>query len=289
MKPLLRVASPPSRIPLLALFVHGLLAASTVGAQAPAPERLPASAVIERVTPDSARRGTPVNMDSVLSEAEAAVRARGGVRADSARLLLTWKRPWGVRGAQTNWVPNCGDSTTVDTLYLSFRPGRTSERFNGFSGTLHFRPLPGDSLGPYWNFEKGGANAGGVAIEFGPDDTFAWPQPWKSRGIGQIFASREGPAVRLLFVYAVNFLEPGAVHADSVYVLGRVLFRHRRSQLDGCAQPVCVEWSEASLAFAMRDEPRVSRGERFVGWGDRGAAACVPYRGPGRTRAWQPR
>jgi len=88
-------------------------------------------------------------------------------------------------------------------------------------------------------------------------------------------------------VFAVPYEGAGPVVADSVYALCRVIFKHRPSRrLAGCEQPVCVEWGKATLAFGPKDEPEVSRGERFVAFA--GAySICEPFKGP-RVAAWKP-
>jgi hypothetical protein len=93
---------------------------------------------------------------------------------------------------------------------------------------------------------------------------------------------------QLKLVFAVPYTEAAPVDSATVYALGRVIIRHRRAALSGSAQPMCIEWREASLAFAIRDEPIVRRGERFVGWSSGDGDACGTARGPGRPAGWKP-
>jgi len=88
-------------------------------------------------------------------------------------------------------------------------------------------------------------------------------------------------------VFAVAYEAAGPVAADSVYSLCRVIFKHRPARrLAGCDQPVCIEWARATLAFGAKDEPEVSRGERFVAFAGP-YAICEPFKGP-RVAAWKP-
>jgi len=88
-------------------------------------------------------------------------------------------------------------------------------------------------------------------------------------------------------VFAVPYEGAGPIAADSTYSLCRVILKHRPSRrLAGCEQPVCVEWAKATLAFGPKDEPEVSRGERFAAFN--GAyAICEPFKGP-RVATWKP-
>jgi hypothetical protein len=225
----------------------------------------------------------------VLAEADSALRRQGGpLGAGDAQLFLSWGAPWGAKRAQRSRMPACADSTREDTLYLSFMPGRRARRFAGFTAQVFLRATGGDTLGTWWHMEgKGGANAGSLRAEWAAAPGFGWPQPFPEGGQGFAMLDRTSDAVRLRMVFAVPADQAGSVAADSIYALCRVIFRHRpERRLAGCGQPVCVEWASATLAFGPRDEPRVSRGERFVGYGGP-YALCEPFKGP-RVQAWKP-
>src|SRR5260221_4790847 len=135
---------------------------------------------------------------------------------------------------------------------------------------------------------KGGENGGDVRVEWGPSEDMPAPQPWTRTGRGFVIYDRTPGALRLRLLYAVKLDDASPIGADTVYTLGRVILRHQRARgLAGCGQPVCVEWSKASLAFALKDEPEVRRGERFVAYG---APMTVgdPFRLP-ISRVWKPR
>ena len=92
--------------------------------------------------------------------------------------------------------------------------------------------------------------------------------------------------LRLIYAFALGQGAP--LDSGSVYTVCRLLIRHHHSRgIAGCVQPVCVEWGKASLAFALKDEPEVRRGERLVSYGAP-YAVCEPYRTP-IQRGWKPR
>jgi len=243
-----------------------------------------------RTVPDSGSHAlrAPGSFTRIMAEADSAVKAQGGARAPDAQLYLSWNAPWGARGAQKARRVACSDSTTEDTLYLSFLAGRTAQRFTGFTGQLYFRATGSDTLGAWWHMEgKGGENAGSLRVEWAGAPGFTVKQPFPNPGQGFVLLDRTPGAARLRMVFAVPYDGAGPIAPDSIYSLCRVILKHRPSRrLAGCEQPVCVEWARATLAFGPKDEPEVSRGERFVAFN--GAyAICEPFKGP-RVPTWKP-
>ena len=273
---------------VLALVLLG--AARTSGA-APAPAAGQAvDDSVRLMTPDSSSRdGRKVTIQRMLTEADSLLRLRGGVRADETQLFLSWNAPWGRPRARTSLTPRCDDTTAVDTLYLSFLPGRASQGFNGFSARLAFRSASSDSLGPWWHMEsRGGENGGNLLVEFGPSADIPGPQPWTVTGQAVSQLKRTPRDVNLTLLFAVNHSMAQPIVADSIYTLCRVLVRYRRAtRLAGCGQPVCIEWQLATLGFALKDEPEVRRGERFVTYG-KGAVSCDEWRDV-RAQPWRPK
>lgn len=229
------------------------------------------------------------NVQRLLAEADSMLKLRGGVHAEDAQLFLSWNAPWGQRRARTALTPRCDDTTAVDTLYLSFLPGRTSQGFNGFTSRLTFHSASADTLGPWWHMEsRGGENGGNLLVEFGPSPDMPGPQPWNVSGQAVSQLKRTPRDVDLTLLFAVNHLMARPIVADTIYTLCRVLVRHRRAtRLSGCGQPVCIEWSRATMAFAIKDEPEVRRGERFVTYGAEGTS-CREWR-DSRTQPWKPK
>jgi hypothetical protein len=245
-----------------------------------------------RTAPDTVAHPlrAPGALNRLMTEADSAVKAQGGPRADNAQLFLSWSAPWGSKRARQARQPACSDSTVEDTLYLSFLPGRAAKKFTGFTGQLLFRATGSDTLGAWWHMEgKGGENAGALRVEWAaafPDA--GGKQPFPVTGQGFVLLDRTPAVARLRMVFAVPYDGAGPVVADSVYTLGRVILKHRPSRgLAGCARPVCVEWGRATLAFGPKDEPEVSRGERFVAFAGP-YAICEPFKGP-RVAAWKPK
>lgn len=236
-----------------------------------------------------ARKPDWIPYQIALDRADSLLKLRGGSHAEDAQLYLAWGAPWGTRGSSNVRFPACGDSTQADTLYLSFYPGRPSSGFNGVSAELYFHATGSDTLGPWWHMErKGGENGGNMQVEWAPSEDLPGPQPWTRIGRGFALLDRTPTAMRLRLLYALMPQDAGPIAADSTYTICRVILWHNRSTgLAGCGQPVCVEWSKASLAFALRDEPEVRRGERFVSYGAP-IAVCEPFRLP-VSRAWRPK
>ncbi len=237
----------------------------------------------------SGRARRTVTIQHMLTEADSLLRLRGGVHAAETQLFLSWNAPWGQPRARTSLAPRCNDTTAVDTLYLSFLPGRPSQAFNGFSARLAFRSAASDTLGPWWHMEsRGGENGGNLLVEFGPSDAIPGPQPWTVAGQAVSQLKRDPREVDLTLLFAVNHSMAQPIVADRIYTLCRVIVRHRRAtRLAGCGQPVCIEWVLSTLGFALKDEPEVRRGERFVTYGA-GAVSCAPWR-EARTPSWRPK
>ena len=79
------------------------------------------------------------------------------------------------------------------------------------------------------------------------------------------------------------------IAADSIYALGRGVFRHVKTNA-GCAQPVCIEWLSATIGYQLKDEPEISRGERFVGLAPKGSDPIAVFHTAGPApRAWKPK
>ena len=281
---------------LLAAAAHAPLAAEPPGAN---PH--PAAGLAERIAradtsapapADSVlakRREVMKNYQHMLDQADSALKARGGSHAEDAQLFVSWGAPWGMPRASSVLTPVCADTTAIDTLYLSFYPGRTSERFTGFSAVLDFHSVSTDTLGNWWHMEsKGGENGGNLQVEFGPSPTIPGKQAWTNSGQGFSLLERTSTNMRMRILFAVSLDQAGPIDARTNYTLCRVLVRHRRAgRLAGCGQPVCVELASARLGFALKDEPEVKRGERFASYGA-GVRGCDALRGP-RLPAWQPR
>lgn len=187
-------------------------------------------------------------------------------RADDPRIYLSWGAANGLPGASGSLTRTCGDTTRVDTLYLSFDPGRACSTFVGMTATVWFRALDGDSLGPLWQSAGGRTLPYGMTVEFSRVAASGYPFPWSAFGIGHPAYGKPGSnASRLRLIWAVMPENGSIVEAGKLYGLARVLMRRPAAGSPGCEQPVCVEWTEATMAYRPGDEPSVSTGVRFVG------------------------
>lgn len=220
----------------------------------------------------------------LLLFAAGATPARAAEPPAEHRLFLSAGAPWGAPGAATTFAPACGDTTTRDTLWLCFEPARDESLFFGFAAEMYVYAQPGDTLGSYWDMGRGGANNGGLIVQFGPDESFPRPQPWPVQGVGSVLYDRTEASGRARFLYAMPTGSAGPVRAGQRYVLGRVVIGRRHAAVSGCERPVCIEWHAAKFAFrAAGDEPARLGDSRWVGRGS-SAADCR-----GRIPAWRPR
>jgi len=281
---------------LLARHVRALVALVVATTLASVPRRVGAAPAqppedSARVVKDTLAHpfGSAGGLQRILAAADSAVKRQGGPKADEAQLFLSWNAPWGARRAQQARQPACADSTVEDTLYLSFLPGRTAQRFTGFTGQVLVHATGSDTLGSWWHMEsKGGENGGSLRVEWAAAPGFGWKQPFPVPGQGFALLDHTPAVARLRLVFAVTYEGAGPIAPDSIYSLCRVILKHRPSRrLAGCERPVCVEWSQATLAFGPKDEPEVHRGERFVAFAGP-FAICEPFRGP-HVRAWKPK
>jgi len=215
-----------------------------------------------------------------LAVAGAPVAAEGG----GHRIYLSAGAPWGEPGARETFNAACHDTAWRDTLYLSFEPASDDSAFVTASGEIYVYAQPGDTLGSFWEMERGGRNNGGLVMEFGPDASFPQPQPWPVPGLAVVRYDRTPQSGRFRFVFAVPITQPGPVKAGTRYVVGRLLLGPRHPGLEGCDRPVCIEWRTASLGFKGRPMEHSKLGEgRWLG---RGGA---DLRCRGRIPGWRPK
>ena len=168
------------------------------------------------------------------------------------QLYLSWHAPYGMPGASDAITFVAGDTSRVDTLYLSFEPGRDGPTFEGMWVRLYFHPQPGDTLGPYWRYNSGERNWGNLRIQSDPDGTFPCAQPWIRNGVGQPLYDFDPGGSRLDFAYVVLRDEDAVpLSSRTRYCFARVLFHQNEWQLTGSDQPVCIEWKEARFSIGI--------------------------------------
>ncbi len=212
---------------------------------------------------------------------------RGDSVGESA-LYLAWGAPCGMPGARRDVTVSCGDTSRVDTLYLSIETGRDLPRFVGMYGRIAIRPAAGDSLGAFWSVGKDGPNAGGLPIQMDPDDSFPCARPWIRPGIGGAVYEFSPAGGDLAVIYAVTEEDATPVSGRTRYCFARLLLKHRRCDLEGARQPVCIEWREGGYSGGGPDLVVRKGPDRFVTVNSPDGAVCVPYRRPGTRAVWRP-
>jgi hypothetical protein len=210
--------------------------------------------------------------------------------ATGPALYLTWHAPYGMPGASDTLALACGDTARVDTLYLSFEVPRPMPPLASLRGVLYFHPQPGDTLRNFWFFKSGWANGGNMLIDFDPYPGQPCAAPWVVDGEPVVTYDHRSGRGRLDLSYTVPAAAARGLEPGVRYCCAHVRIFHRRPELEGCTQRVCVEWGGARLGFATGRQLDIPvGGSRFVGWNaDPGRFWPVP-RGLPLTRPWLPR
>ena len=211
-----------------------------------------------------------------------------GDSLSEGQLFMAWHAPYGMPGAQADLEFACGDTSQVDTLYLSFEPGRDLPHFLALFGRLYLHPAFGDSLGAHWRYGRGDANNGGLLIQMDPDGTFPCAQPWMRPGMGAPRYDFDPSLGELEIIYAVPMGDGAPVKAAERYCFARLLFKHRRCQLEGARQPLCIEWFEAQYSGGGHDIGITHGSGRFVSINSPDGRVCTPYRRAQKPTIWQP-
>lgn len=276
----------------LALLALAALAALFVPSPAATPPRATPRHALPRAKPgrDLPRAATSDTgrAMAVPAPAKAVFDTTEGDSFADPQLYLAWKAPHGMPGARANLNLTCGDSTEVDTLYLTFETGRDLPGFYGVSAKLRLHPADGDSLGLFWSFGRDGANPGALKIQLDPDGTFPCSQPWVRPGLGAPFFEFHPWVGELSFVYAVPLGQAAPISGRTRYCLARVLLDQRRCHLPGVRQPVCIEWAEAFYSGGGRDIPIKHGSARFVTLNSPDGSVCEPYFRVTKPIIWTP-
>lgn len=191
-------------------------------------------------------------------------------------MFLSWNAPYGLPGASDAISVSCDDTTRVDTLYMTFDPGEDVANLLAVDATLTFRAAPGDSLGPFWDMARSGANPWNLRLEF-DEPPPGCPSPWPVSGSADLSYRLRKDAGELNLSYFVPASQSGPVAGGSRYFYARVMIRLRRGYLKGCGQPVCIELSRLLVGLREGGRP-ITAGERFVSWNSPGGKVCADYR-----------
>lgn len=178
----------------------------------------------------------------------------------SAQLDLTWKA-CATAGGDSTITFACSDPDSVASLFGVFTPPESVERFVALSVIIEVQSR-GDSLAPFWHYQAGGCNSGGVTF------TDAMPatgcggarNPWGEEGrasIGALAAylpnvEARGRA-RMACVVALPADQPITLEAGVPYFGFLMRFfthaaREAGGKCDGCREPMVLSWTTASLA-----------------------------------------
>jgi hypothetical protein len=155
---------------------------------------------------------------------------------------MAWREPWGEPGAASAITRACGDTTLVDTLYLTLQAPKQHLPITGLSGTLLFEPMGGDTLDPYWHLERGDDDAGSLLVDFDFLERGAATSPWQAFVVGLVGYTRVGGRGRLDFSADVPNWRAKLLWPGTNYLCARVMLRHPARYAAGCARPMRVTW-----------------------------------------------
>lgn len=216
--------------------------------------------------------GTPSSNHSSVSGSALVDSLERARREGHPRVFLAWQAPYGLPGARGTAASACDDSLAADTLYLTFDPGEDIGQLMGIDATLIFRAAPGDSLGPFWDLSRRGANPWNLRIEFDEPPAGAL-SPWPVAGMGAPRYTLGRDSGRLDLTYFVPASKAGSILAGTRYFMARVILRLRRPDLVGCRQAVCVDLDHILISYAGGSR-WINAGERFATWNSPDDAAC---------------
>jgi hypothetical protein len=202
----------------------------------------------------------------------------GTVWCATPRAYLSWHAPYGTPGASDTLMASGGDASRKDTLYVTFRTGKSSGYFVGCETILLFRAALHDTLSPHWWFEQKN-----LEIQFGVDSipgaTRAWSVPMsasltfydRSRGSGRLRLSNVRPSSL-----------PVAVRDSVQYFYARILVPRPSPGVPGGDRPICIQCAQMELIFMYADTDtsvEIGReGHRFTSWNSGDAKVCADYR-----------
>ncbi len=267
------------RIAALLLLLTSMV---SLAATAPrAPVKAPAKASATGTAAKPAATGTAAAKPVATRAA-----AKPAAPAPQPRLYLSWNAPYGTPRAAASIDAACGDTSAVDTLYLSFDPGRTVPDFRGLSANLYFHSEEGATLGEYWKQGGRGANGSPLTVSFASDPDNGFETPWITQGAGAPFYDFVSGSGRLRLIYAISVGSP--VKAGNLYGFARVFVRRPAAGIGGCGAPMCVEWHSSWFAYSLKDEKDVNRGDRWVSINSPEGKVCRPVREVVGAKTWKP-
>lgn len=205
------------------------------------------------------------------------------------QLFLTWKAPAGLPRATHRLTGSCADTARIDTLFLCVRTGRNRPGLAAMSAILLFSPEEGDTLGPFWHFKRGWENEGNLLVDFDRVAIMTGSSPWEGMGYGTVSYDHRSGRGRLDLDFRLPADLPKPLLGDETYVFARVRIRHRRADLAGCSQPVCVEFASTQLKFVTGRQIDVSVGDRMVVWNSPDGSVCTSRKSATAVKPWKPK
>lgn len=182
----------------------------------------------------------------------------------------------------------CGDTSTKDTLYMCFDPGRDAEYLQSFTATVYFWAAGGDSLDPHWKFGEG-QGFRGLQVQFAPDSVPGAERAWSaSAAIAGAGYNSTHASGKLRMIAARPAGQGWPLQAGRQYVAARLLVPRPSLKARGCDRPVCIEWALALFGLGGGNEPEVDHGQRFVSWNSPGGKVCSPMREFAAPPPWEP-
>jgi len=217
--------------------------------------------------------------------AQPAGRAAAG---SGAALYASWKAPYGQPGAVSSIEAACGDTTGVDTLYLSFDPGRDAPDFRGLTATLYFHAPDGTTLTEFWKKGGGGVDGSPLRVVYTSDPERGFETPWTTLALGGQSYDFVRTSGRLRFIYANPPKVNEGVRAGRIYGFARVLVRRPAAGSDGCGVPMCIEWFNARMSYGPDDDRDVNRGDRHLLLNSNAGDVCSSVRETVGITPWRP-
>ena len=207
--------------------------------------------------------------------------------APKPQLYLSWNAPYGTQRAAANIDAACGDTSRVDTLYLSFDPGKDAPDFRGLSANLYFHAEEGATLADHW--KKGsGINGSPLRVIFESDPEREFITLWTPQAAGAPFYDFVSGSGRLRIIYAISGGSGDGVKHGKVHGFARVLVRRPAEGASGCGVPMCVEWHSSWLAYNLKDEKDANKGDRWVSMNSPQGKVCDPIREVVGAKVWKP-
>lgn len=204
----------------------------------------------------------------------------------NARMYLAWHAPFGQPRASEMLSAACGDTSSKDTLYMSFDPGRGTDHFLGLTATVYFWAAGSDSLGAHWKFGDR-EDFHGLEVQFLPQVS-GFDSPWPEQKITRAGYSFTRASGKLRMILALGRAEAVVVKGGTQYVFARLLVPRPAAKTPGCDRPMCIEWAVAGIAYDFGDAPEVNRGSRFAAWNSPGGRVCDPMRRFAAPVPWAP-